>query len=486
MPLYVWWCWTIGLLGVVGYQVIQAVWPTMHALLKPSVVSIQQAWKTIVAIVVVVAMRYLCFPISEVEILGHETQYGAIFLGQMVPFLGDTTAYPTMQMLWFLLGYLSRIFSSDIIVSIYWNSWIGLLSIWLWSDIIYARFSIERYKTIVWLGTLGMHIVWSHNIYNILWPFFFLSLALWLQELRKGPWIFAVLLAISMRMELVVFVPLYIAFDRIHDLDNRDRWYWDMLWSALVLVPVLAMAQGEVPGDGERWISIQNNIGFVQVYHPWIWEMCVFAVCYGISLWRKHTVFGNIGTNDHRRILVVCAMVIVYHSVMASFSDFSSRHAFFSLLCVLLLVPYTWRYSWLYWGSVLLHFVYSVNLRKEWYGTEEAFAEVVEKVAKQIPVVDVIADSCAVVVEMEPFVDRVQEHHAQPVLSHFNLFSPIEKNSLLSEYGCVDWCYTIQDWRWSSLGVEDRSARLQYLYNWKPIGIWRIASQECLLYRLED
>ena len=486
MPLYLWWCWTIGLLGVVGYQVIQVVRSTIST--KASIVSIQQSWKGIVASVVVIAMRYVCFPMSEVEILGHETQYGDVFLGQMVPFLGDTTAYPTMQMVWFLLGYLSRICSSDIIVSLYWTSLVGLISIWLWSDIIYARFSIDRYKTILWLGTLGMHIVWAHNIYNIMWPFFFLSLAFWIQEVVKGRWIFAVLIAISMRMELVVFVPMYIAFDMLDHRYNKNTWYWEMLLCVLVLVPVLAMSQGEVPGDGERWISMQNNIGFVQLYQPWIWEICMFAVFYGVSFWWRQTVFVNIDTNEHLRILVTCAMFIVYHCVMASFSDFSSRHAFFSLLCVLCILPYIWRYSWLYWFSVSLHVFDSMNLRQQWYGTEEVFVEVIERLAKQYTVssVDVSKDTCAMIVEMEPFVERIQEKQKQPVFSHFNLFSPIEKNTLLAEYGCVDWCYTIQDWRWSSLGVEDRAARLQYLYDWQAIGIWHIASQECLLYRLQE
>ena len=87
---------------------------------------------------------------------------------------------------------------------------------------------------------------------------------------------------------------------------------------------------------------------------------------------------------------------------------------------------------------------------------------------------------CAWIVEMEP----LSHHPAQKVRSHFNLLNPLEVNALLAEYDCIDWCYTVQDWSWSELGVQDRASRIEQMFTWIPIAIVNAEETKCLLHEM--
>ena len=88
---------------------------------------------------------------------------------------------------------------------------------------------------------------------------------------------------------------------------------------------------------------------------------------------------------------------------------------------------------------------------------------------------------CAWIVEVEPF----SFHPTQPTRSHFNLLNPMEVDSLLLEYGCIDWCYTMQDWAWTELGVQDRALRIEQMFEWTPTAIVRAGEIECILRTMQ-
>jgi hypothetical protein len=89
---------------------------------------------------------------------------------------------------------------------------------------------------------------------------------------------------------------------------------------------------------------------------------------------------------------------------------------------------------------------------------------------------------CAWVVEMEPFVLEDEPK----ILSHFNLLNSKERWDLRKQYSCIDWCFTLQDWQWSSLGVHARAIRLNKMFELKDIGVVQTNGQQCLLYSVRE
>ena len=89
------------------------------------------------------------------------------------------------------------------------------------------------------------------------------------------------------------------------------------------------------------------------------------------------------------------------------------------------------------------------------------------------------SEGCAWIIENEPFATDIAR-------SHFNLYSLSEYQSYLEEYGCVDWCMGLEDWRWTSLGVRDRAIRVKHLYKLEKKAIVEHAGSSCLQYRLAE
>ena len=87
------------------------------------------------------------------------------------------------------------------------------------------------------------------------------------------------------------------------------------------------------------------------------------------------------------------------------------------------------------------------------------------------------SDGCAWIAESEPFAGT-------PVRSHFNVYSRQEFEGYKEEYGCVDWCFGLDDWRWTSLGVRDRATRVKHLYYMEAKAVVEHEGASCLQYRL--
>jgi hypothetical protein len=69
------------------------------------------------------------------------------------------------------------------------------------------------------------------------------------------------------------------------------------------------------------------------------------------------------------------------------------------------------------------------------------------------------------------WVSEASQARIEPGLSHFNLVQPAEAQTHRGPDGCLRWCADVQDWRWSSRSVRDRSLRLIHLYQLEAVGV---------------
>jgi len=444
--MLLWWCWTIVCLGVVGWGIFR-----VHKFSKWS-------WLLIPFIVV---LRYLYLPWSEQPIVGHSAQYLDVFNGQ-APNMGDSTFYPSLQVVWWLIGKISV----GSIPAQIWSAVAGALSIvWLCTEDkkIY-------WLPCLWLMILPEHLFWSNSIYNVTFPFVMLVLALRFARLEKWGWLScAMALSVAWRLETILFWGMllyYVPF-----------WKWKVLTksTAGTLVTVVLLSSMNIPGEGEYWESIGHNW--------WIWSYYlsyVPLVILGLFLVRKSSV-GLVGW---------CVLwLLFHHAVFSTFNDFSSRH----LLCVSIVLIHMfgrsskeessentsqWMYVFVWCVAIGFNFIQLWQGDASIRSSDDDFAFYVE--SHDVPVLTIEQAQnrgCAWIVEMEPF----SWHSTQPTRSHFNLLNPTEVQYLFEEYGCVDWCYTIQDWSWSELGIRDRAIRLEKLHQWDVHAQVHMAGASCLL-----
>jgi hypothetical protein len=440
-----WWLWAIGSLGV-------TIW------------SIRLSFKTflqgLTLILIVCLVRWVLTPMEHYEVLGHSTQYLAVFNGE-IPMGGDTSAYPLMQIVWWLLGWVSP----DFVPSYLWSMLAGAASV-----VLLGRHQQQWHLGMLcWFALWPLHWLWSFSAYNVIWPFFWLTLANhFLQERRWLGLAAAFSLAISCRVESLIVWPFFWFVAK----STEDSLSWTQLISATVisLIPIVAMLQFPVPGEGEIQLSWGVNWNFVGLYQE-------FGSA--IIAW---ILLGSI-LGKSRRYIIACALLGLFHASMIGFNDWSSRH----ILPLGLIVYWVWHWvkTEQIWGHRLLGGLLLLNNmsalwaeRSTFYASTEAFeSHFLEVVEDQMASVG----ECAWVVEEEVFL--LDE---RPVLSHFNLLNPEEVQEYLEVFGCIQWCRTHQDWRWTELDIRDRALRLKHLYDWNFEGWFRANDNACLVYQLES
>lgn len=440
-----WWLWTLGMLGV-------TVCSTR--------ISLKLFIQGTFLLTIVCLGRWLCTPMEHYEILGHSTQYISVFNGEM-PNGGDTSFYPMMQIIWWLLGWVSP----DFLPSYVWSLLAGSLSV-----VLLGRHKQQWHLAVLcWFSLWPLHWLWSFSAYNVIWPFLFLTIAT--QMLQEQRWLglgAAFSLAIGCRVESAMLWPLF----WFVGWNMESHLSWHKLLSAMVLslIPIVAMLQFPVPGEGEIQLSWYLNWNFFGLYQEF-----GFAV---LALVLTGTILGN-----STRYLGLFTMLCLFHVLMMGFNDWSSRH----VLPLGLLVYWLWNWmkseqvtGQLVLGGLLLlnNFVALGTERQTFYASAEEFES---HFSKSLEMKDANIGNCAWVVEEEVFL---LEH--RPVLSHFNLLHPSEVQEYIQQYGCIQWCQTYQDWRWTELDVRDRALRLNHLYHWKFDGWFRRDDNTCLVYKLEE
>ena len=176
-------------------------------------------------------------------------------------------------------------------------------------------------------------------------------------------------------------------------------------------------------------------------------------------------------------------LMTLNHTVMSSFDDYASRHTLVSLVAMGVLLEPMLRSTQ---GKILVLLVVAGqsfewwNLRARWYAEAEQFTRYVTDEYSSLPkrtLREAQSDGCAWINEEDAFAGN-------PVRSHFNLLNPSEVIEMRREHSCIDWCLGIQDWRWSSLGVADRSVRLQAMFELEEVGIVEQEEAHCVQFRV--
>lgn len=439
--MLLWWLWTLICLGWIGYGVYQYISLPKRIL-----------W----FIPLLLLGRWLIIPWTGFEPVGHSARYLAVFTGE-IPVVGDTSFYPSMQIVWWLLGHLSL----GMLHPSFWASLIGGLSIcWLTTD--------EKevcWWPFVWLALCIEHMVWSSSIYNVIFPFAMLTLAVRFAKSTKWEFVsMSMAMAVAWRMETVLFWGVLLAFLPIWDWKVLVRSMWGTVLS-LVLLSTMS-----VPGEGDYLASISHNW--------WLWsyyQSFLIPLVMGMVFVRKQQV---------GRWLWMVGWLLVHHGILSTFSDFSGRHLLWvSIVVVLLYREMSQRRlaGPLVWGTSILFNAWLLYSQfPQLQRNDQAFQEWVQQKYSGLPSLTIeqaMNRSCGWIVEVYPF----SEHPLQPERSHFNLLQASEVYHLIEEYGCIDWCYTTQDWEWSELGVRDRALRLNKMYTWEATAIVYDEQQICLL-----
>lgn len=334
-----------------------------------------------------------------------------------------------------------------------------------------ALFSSSSWLTFLWLMTIPLHWVWSLSAYNIIFPFFFVSLGFWLLVQHKSHWSVAAALALGVSMRLELF---YVCVPILYWAWFERKQHWSLI--AVLLLPVLSvtgMMTAVIPGEGERGLSFSVNWSLVQFHSPyhWLFPLLLYGWFLGQKREMIHWMNGAL------------LLVIGNHLLMATFDDYASRHTLVSVVgfCVLLAPIVAHKKARVVLAGVLLvHVIELRNIRERWYAEPEVFLEAIRKEYPSLSVKTVAearSEQCAWVAEEEAFA-------GEPVLSHFNLLDPTEVQELFMEHSCIDWCLGFQDWRWSSLGVYDRAVRIRTMYDVEEKSIVQSEEQFCLQFKI--
>ena len=449
-----WWIWTIGLLGALCF---------LFREVKKSI------WKDVLIIVMIVGIRMSIMPIERHSFEGHEAEYIRYFMQERLPGEGDTASYPAMQIWWWLWG---NIFSSFPKMPIWISSVFGAGSIIL---LVQALMKIFRQTThgIVWLSwlvCLPIHWVWSLSAYNVIFPFFWVSLAFWFLVHNRPSWTIAVSLAMATanRMEIIlVVIPFF------YWIWNQRGWRWSYV--LMLLFPVISMVSmlpTSIPGEGERWLAFSIN-----------WQLIAYHDPYHLLL--PLLLFGGWkGKEEHLHwMLGAGGLLIGNHLVMASFDDYASRHTLVAILAIAILLGPLFNSKLgrgIMWAVILLHTKQVLDVQERWYAEPEQFGKAMQEAYPELPVKtlnEAQKEQCAWINEENVFA-------GQPVRSHFNLLDPLEVEELRKEHSCIDWCLSLQDWRWSSLGVRDRAYRIMELYELEEKALVQEEEQVCLQFRV--
>ena len=186
----------------------------------------------------------------------------------------------------------------------------------------------------------------------------------------------------------------------------------------------------------------------------------------------------------HRHIVFgALLLLLLNHFMMATFDDYASRHTLIAVLSFAIFVAPLLDNTF---GRLLctllcfVHIFYVFDFRNRWYAEPERFNQFLTEKYPMLPtnsIEEARTMGCAWISEEDGFA-------ADPVRSHFNLLDPTEFEAMMLEHSCVDWCLSVQDWRWSSLGVADRTYRIKAMYSLTPKAIVQVGDQSCLQLRI--
>lgn len=402
----------------------------------------------------------LCIPQWTSSLVGHESVYLDLYHG--APWVeGNTLSYPSMQLWWKLWG--KALSHSD------WGiQAISLLSASLCVQL-FALILFRTTQSKEWSVLGGFALLlhpdfssWMGHIYNIIPPLLFSLYAQLLVQKNTSKDItigsISLSLAILMRLEFFLVVPFFLL--QVSGKKQRLALIIGALLCGLGLYPIL----NEIPGEGERLLSFFINLPMAEYWTPNLWIL-ISLLC----------------VTTHKKSLATGIYILGLHLVFCTFNDYGTRHVLFAMPIIIWILCA--RRAIIAMSILFLGIIWGRIERQEIYeASQEDFAQHIESHFPNLPrltVQQAKADGCAWIVEEEPFIGT-------PVRSHFNLYNPKEEAKIRNEYGCIHWCSTLEEWRWSALGVRERAIRLHSLYVTKPIHIIVEKDSQCILYDIRS
>lgn len=392
------------------------------------------------------------------EAIGHETIYTNIFYGASWE-NGSTLAYPAMQIWSLVWGFLCAHQE--------WGLFFTAICTTSTSAIVFLSclMSVGISKTRAYWGCALFLIhpdisSWIGHHHNIIPPLLFALIAQWilLKSNRFSLYASALSLsiAIMMRLEFVLLLPFFLA-----QVSYREWWkplVIGFLFCGAGILPLLS----EAPGKGERMLSLIINLPMLSFWSPSLWMLFLLVLF-----------------SHNKKNLWVLGYCLVVHALCSTFNDYGPRHLI-ALVPILIWACAQSKHIYtlvifsglLLWGRWEREIIYEAD--------DAAFLRYINTEFGDIPhrsLADVRRQTCAWIVEEAPFAE-------EQIRSHFNLYDPAEEQALRNKYGCIHWCRTKEDWRWTSLSVAPRSQRILSLYQTKPIAIVTEKQSSCIVYDL--
>jgi hypothetical protein len=419
------------------------------------------------------------FGLSSFEPLifeGHEANYLDFYFHEAQLGISDTASYLSMQFWWTIWGYLVPFGEVSPLVITIVVSLASIVFLVLGTRNLFKRDSAGLIIGL-WVATNPLHVAWSTSIYNVMPPFFFMSLSLFciskaLDSHRKWAWLAGLSfgLAVSTRVDSAVLGVLWgaILVHRKYPLKAAIG----PIALALICYVVLglpALFKNDVPGSGEWAMAFANNWSLDILWKPYVFKISFFLLL----------LFGLI-LKGNQRLLFLSGFVylLIHHLSMSIFNDYGSRHTMPALIVIGLMfsIPKQW---WLSLSLIIvIHVPAYLDLKLRFHAESEDYSQWLFKHYPNLALQNYEdRGDCSWINESEAFSQ-------QPVRSHFNLLSEKEFEGYLDETGCVDWCMDVKDWQWSSLGVHDRALRIKELYELIPVGIIESNGQHCLQWRV--
>ena len=408
----------------------------------------------------IAGLIYLILPRHETwESFGHEGGYVSIFEGAELQ-TGSTLLYPSMQLLWKTLGLLSLGYTPIIPVFALVCS---ALCVVLLQKMIYEETDNHFLSLAAFLLILNTEFLgWSIRAYNIIYPLLCILLAQFILVRRSKELLSAsgaVVLAILLRLEYIIFLPFFLYQLRHYSL--REQLVSLGVSGALLSVGLYPLMDN-LPGSGDWWLSLGINLLLFEYLSPPIW---LIVIAFATS--KKHRLMG--------------IFLGVVHAALATFNDFGARHLLPIAPLILWFCAQHKQAIWLLLSvSVFWGYQY-IGFRTIYHAEHETYLQDIEKRFPQLPRLSLEqarSEGCAWIAEEYPFA-------AQPERSHFNLYQPEEVRSLKQEHACIHWCSGLEDWRWSPLSVRDRAIRLHHLHRTQAVAVVQSIQNTCLLYTVE-
>jgi hypothetical protein len=214
---------------------------------------------------------------------------------------------------------------------------------------------------------------------------------------------------------------------------------------------------GTVPGEGQRFISLANNLDmlhyFEPLHRPWRWVVVgVGAVC--VLRCQAWITLG------------LCGLVVGSHLLFSTFDDYGFRHIVgvapaLAVLCAGVAIHQWTRLLVVPLGAWLL--AHTADVAQRYYQSEEAFGASLDSDLPRQGLSSL--GSCALICEDGRVLPEGEQR------SHFNLLDPAEEHDLRNRHGCIQWLVGVQDARWSSRAVRDRAIRLEHLFEITPVAV---------------